>query len=88
MFGGEVYDYDNEENGMPPEENKVDPYERDKFFTNEIGETFLFPTLNPPGSATNMRKSLPGKHYVFQQDVDGERPDTAPGYNSDSSCDL
>ncbi len=88
MFGDAVYDYDAEENGVPPEENKVDPYERDKFFTNEIGETFLFPTLNPPGSATNMRKSLPGKHYVFQQDVDGERPDTAPGYNSDSSCDL
>ena len=86
--GSDVYDYAYEEDGVPCDEDKVDPYERDKFFTNEIGETFLFPTLNPVDNHTNMRKSLPGKHYVFQQDVDGERPGTAPGYNSDSSCDL
>jgi hypothetical protein len=66
-------------------DEEVDVYERDKFFTNEIGESFLFPSLNVPGE-TSQRRSSPRKHYVFEQ----PRPPSAPqaAYDSDSSQDL
>jgi hypothetical protein len=67
-----------------PDENQ-DFFERDKFFTNEVGESFLFPTLNPPDEISSQRKSSPRKHYVFETAQAAGRDH---GYNSDSSEDI
>jgi len=68
---------------IPFPDESVDYFERDKFFTNEVGESFFFPSLNPPDALSSQRNSSPRKHYVFEDAKAKDR-----GYNSDSSEDV
>jgi len=68
---------------IPFPDESTDYFERDKFFTNEVGEAFLFPSLNPPNVLSSQRNSSPRKHYVFE---DARSKDKE--YNSDSSDDI